>query len=54
MLRKKAKTKFFALKQIAVLWRDRRDSIAMNNKQVYKAVSYLYSYKKPNNLFSID
>lgn len=34
MLREKAETKFFALKEIAVLWRDRQDGRAMNNKQL--------------------
>lgn len=54
MLRKKAEIKFFALKEIAVLWRARQDSIAMNNKQLYEAVSYLYSSKKTNNFFPIN
>lgn len=46
MLGKKAETKFFALKEIAILWRDRQYGTAMNNKQLYKAAWYLYSYKK--------
>lgn len=46
MLGKQAETKFFALKDIVILRRARQYSTAMNNKQLYKAASYLYGYKK--------